>query len=279
MPIITISRGSYSRGKDVAEALAQRLNYSCVSRGVLLEASEEFSIPEFRLLRALHDAPSVFERFTNGKERFVSYIRSAFFNHVAKDNVVYHGLAGHFFLQDIGHAFKVRINAKMEDRVEEEVKREKCSADEARLSLKKDDEIRRQWSQYLYGKDTWNCSLYDMVLSIDAMTVDDAVDILAGVVQKGRYDATPESLDLLRERALLANITSQVVNLSPDTIVDVQDGIVTLSNLGGSLGYDEEIRRQTTERLMQSFDLRGVVFQEPLKAKKDYVNTFYNLDL
>ena len=279
MAIITISRGSYSRGKEVAEALAQRLNYTCVSRGILLEASEEFSIPEIRLLKALRDAPSVFDRFTNGKERYISYIRSTFFNHMVNDNVVYHGLAGHFFLQDIGHAFKVRINARMEDRIKAEVERENCSADEARANLKKNDESRRQWSLYLYGKDTWNCSLYDMVLTIDSMTVDDAVDILAGLVQKGRYDATPESLELLREQALLANITSQVVNFSPETTVEVNDGVVTLSNLGGGLSDDEEIRRQTTERLIRSFGLKDVIFEEPVKAKKDYVNTFYNLDL
>jgi hypothetical protein len=49
MPIITISRGSHSRGKCVAEKLAQRLQYGCVSREVLLEASEEFNIPEISL--------------------------------------------------------------------------------------------------------------------------------------------------------------------------------------------------------------------------------------
>ncbi len=113
--IITISRGSYSRGKEVAEALAQRLGYECVSRDILLETCEEFSIPEIRLVKALHDAPSILERFGHGKERYISYFRAAFLNHMAKDNVVYHGLAGHFFLQDISHVFKVRIIAKMDD--------------------------------------------------------------------------------------------------------------------------------------------------------------------
>jgi cytidylate kinase len=279
MAIITISRGSYSRGKEVAEALAQRLNYLCVSRGILLEASEEFSVPEIKLLRALRDAPSVLDRLTHGKERYISYIRSTFLNHMVKDNVVYHGLAGHFFLQNIGHAFKVRINARMEDRIRLEMEREKCSEDEARTALKKADEDRRQWSLYLYGKDTCNCDLYDMVLSIDSMTVEDAVDILAGVVEKGRYDATPESVELLREQALLANIHAQIVNFSPETTVDIHDGVVTLSNLDGGLSNDEEIRRQTTNRLVRSFGLKDVVFDESLKAKKDYVNTFYNLDL
>jgi len=62
--IITISRGSYSRGKEVAEALAKKLSYECVSRDILLEASEEFNIPELRLVKALHDAPSILERLS-----------------------------------------------------------------------------------------------------------------------------------------------------------------------------------------------------------------------
>ena len=31
MPVITISRGSYSHGKEVAEKLCARLGYKCVS--------------------------------------------------------------------------------------------------------------------------------------------------------------------------------------------------------------------------------------------------------
>ena len=50
MPIITISRGSYSRGKAVAEKLAAKLGYELVSRDVLLEASDEFNIPEIKLI-------------------------------------------------------------------------------------------------------------------------------------------------------------------------------------------------------------------------------------
>ena len=97
-PVITISRGSYSRGKEVAEKVASELGYECISRDILLEASEEFNIPELRLVRALHDAPSVLERFTHGRERYVSYIRKALLQRIRKDNVVYHGLAGHYFL-------------------------------------------------------------------------------------------------------------------------------------------------------------------------------------
>ena len=79
MAIVTISRGSYSRGKEVAEALADKLGYECVSRDILLETCEEFSIPETRLVKALHDAPSILDRFSHGRERYISYFRAAFF--------------------------------------------------------------------------------------------------------------------------------------------------------------------------------------------------------
>ena len=123
MSIITISRGSYSRGKEVAEKLAQALGYECISREILLEASEKFNIPEIKLVRAIHDAPSILERITYGKERYVAYLRAALLKHVQKDHVVYHGLAGHFFLQGIPHVLKVRIIADLEDRVQEEAAR------------------------------------------------------------------------------------------------------------------------------------------------------------
>ena len=78
MGIITISRGSFSRGKEVAEKLASRLGYECLSRDVLLETSKEFNIDEIKLIRAIHDAPSIFDRFKHGKERYVLFIREAF---------------------------------------------------------------------------------------------------------------------------------------------------------------------------------------------------------
>ncbi|GAB6190445.1 cytidylate kinase-like family protein [Desulfocastanea catecholica] len=279
MAIITISRGSYSRGKEVAEALAKRLGYSCVSRDILLETCEEFSIPEIKLVKALHDAPSVLERYSHGRERYMSYFRAAFLSHMSKDNIVYHGLAGHFFLQDISHVLKVRIIASMEDRVKEEMKRENCSAEEARYTLKKDDAERQKWSLSLYGKDTLNCNLYDMVLHIGTMTVDDVVDVLAAMVEKGRFNATPESVALLQKKTLLANIHAKIVNISPRATVDIEDGVVTLSNLEGGLKNDQELRRKTAARLIETYGVKDVVFAKPIKAKKDYVNPFYNIDV
>ena len=75
MAIVTLSRGSYTRGREVAEKLAEKMNYELISREVLLEASDQFNIPEIKLERALHDPPSTLQRFFYGKQRYLAYIR------------------------------------------------------------------------------------------------------------------------------------------------------------------------------------------------------------
>ena len=55
MQIITISRGSFSHGKEIAEKVAERLGYDCVSREILVEASQYFNVSEEELLESIHD--------------------------------------------------------------------------------------------------------------------------------------------------------------------------------------------------------------------------------
>ena len=204
MSIITISRGSYSRGKEVAEKLAQDLGYQCLSRDILLEASERYNIPEIKLIRAIHDAPSILERFTYSKEAYVAYIRAALLRQVQKDNLVYHGLAGHFLLQALPHVLKVRIIADLQNRVQEEMKRENISAEEARRILLKDDEERRKWSKNLYGIDTWDPSLYDLVIDVKCIPVNAAVDLIKCTLQGPCFQSTPETQKLVDEMSLAA---------------------------------------------------------------------------
>jgi cytidylate kinase len=229
MAIITISRGSYSKGKDVAEKTAQRLGYELVAREILLEASDLFNIPEIKLVRALHDAPRVLHRFTYGKERYIAHIKAAFLEHMRKDNIVYHGLAGHFFLGDVSHVLKVRILADIEDRVALEMERENIGEAEARQVLKKDDEERRRWSLHLYGIDTWDASLYDMVLHIDKLKVDDCVDAICDLASREKFEATDQSRQALGDLLLAARVEAEVVEIQPGVKVAANKGVVSLT--------------------------------------------------
>lgn len=216
----------YSRGETIATQLAAKLGYECLSREVLLEASKEFNIPEVKLVRAIHDAPSVLDRFTYGKEKYIAYIQAAVLKHVRKDNVVYHGLAGHFFLQNISHALKVRIIADLEDRVQREMAREGISRKEALRILKSDDEERKKWSRHLYGIDTADPNLYDLVIHIGRIKVEDAVEIIMDTVRLPQFQTTLASQRTLENMALAAEVKAVLVGVKPDIEASAEEGVV-----------------------------------------------------
>ena len=199
MGIVTISRGSYSRGIEIAEKLAKKLGYECISREVLLEASKEFNIPEVKLVHAIEDAPSVFDHIKDGKRRYVAFIREAFLEYIQKDNIVYHGFAGHFFTKEIPNILKVRIIANLDFRVKVLMERENISEEKARKLLYKIDVERRKWSMFLYGIDTNSTELYDVILHIDCLQVDGAVNFIYDLAKRPCFQTTEESQNKLKE--------------------------------------------------------------------------------
>lgn len=279
MSIITISRGSYSRGKEIAEKLASRLGYECLSRDILLEASAEFNIPELKLIRALHDAPTILDRFRDGQRHYINYIRSALLQHILKDNIVYHGLAGHYFLKDIPHVLKIRIIADMEDRVKEEMLRAKISEKEALYILQKDDDERRKWGLQLYGIDTWDSRLYDIVFHIKTLTIDDAVDMIAETIKKPIYQTTPGSRKLLIDTALAAKVQAVLTYLAPMVTVTADDGVVRVGNI-----YEKQVAGAVTldriKKIVGEIDgVKDIIINLISKKEKPgHINPFYNME-
>jgi cytidylate kinase len=224
MAIVTISRGSYSHGKEVAEILAGKLGYTCISREIILEASKHFNIPEIKLIRAIDDAPSLLDRFTYGKERYVAFIREALLHHFQKDNVVYHGFAGQFLVPDVSHVLKVRILAEMAARVRKEMAAAGLSPAEARANLEKDDEERQRWSHHLYGIDIRDLSLYDLAVHIKTITTDGAVDLIYEAVRQPGFQTTAASQKAMDTLFLASQVQAALVQEIPAAQVEVEEG-------------------------------------------------------
>jgi len=229
MAVITISRGSYSKGKEVAEKVAARLAYRCLSREVMLDASENYHIPETKMRKAIHDAPSVLERFVGrDKARFVTYYQSALARNVQKDNVVYHGLAGHLLLKGIPHVLKVRIIADLDERVRDEMERERIPKQEALRLILRDDQERRKWTQSLFGVDPGDSALYDLVIHIHKLTVADAVDFICQAANLPQFRTTKESQRKMDDLALASHVKAALVHDDPDLVVKSEFGNILI---------------------------------------------------
>lgn len=192
MPIITISRGSCGHGKKIAEKVAQRLGYECVSREDIIKASNHRDVSRVELFRAAHGGPSALRRIAWGKQRYVAHVRKAVLDRLGEDNVVYHGFVGHLFVPGVSHVLKVRIVADIGQRVYEEISRKAVSAARARKSLEKDDEARIKWSRYIYGVDMSDPKHYDLVLPMKSKSIDEAVEIISQAA-RGPPSSPPRS--------------------------------------------------------------------------------------
>jgi cytidylate kinase len=259
MSIVTISKVSYSRGTEIAEKVAEQLGYECVSREVLIEASEDFDVPEVKLLHAFRDAPLFRDRFTFRKEIYIAYVQAALLAHLQKNNVVYHGLAGHYLVRGVSHVLKVRIIDSIEARVRslmerEEVfqqaviamtgapgldlegleKRRGVSEDEALHILEESDKARRQWGLHLYGIDTNDPSQYDLVVHIHKLSAGDAADLICTAARSESLQATAESQQSLDDLLLGARVKARLIKQYPRVNVLAKAGDVYVGLEGGS---------------------------------------------
>lgn len=223
MAVISISSGLSGKGKEIADRLAKDLGYETVSREVLLKASEQFNIPEIKLTRAIENAPTILDRFSYGKEKYVAYIRNAILARLERDNVIYRGLAGHFFLQGISHVLKVQIVSRLEDRIKKEMTEHNTGHDTAKKMIQKDDDERRKWSQHLYKVDPQDPNLYDLVINLENVTEDEAVEIIKHTLGLQSFKSTDASRKQFADRLLESKVMANLVEVYPTAQVHVVD--------------------------------------------------------
>ena len=253
MSIVIISRGPYSPGQEVAKRVAEPLGYEYLSREILMEASEEFDVSEIKLLRALRDAPSIFDHLTSGKERYMAYIETTMLEHLRKDNVVYNGLDGHYFVRGIAHVLKARILGNMEDRLKIIMERERVfeqaasamngveghqyklpkshrdiTKDKALRFLEDLDDARRKWGLLHYGIEPGDPKLYDLLIQINRYSTNDAAEIICRTVKLPHFKTTQESQKALDNLVLNAQVKSSIIHKWPNIEVSSDDGNVVI---------------------------------------------------
>lgn len=261
MAIITISRGSHSRGREVAEKIAKKLGYECISREVILEASEDFNVPEVMLLQAVYNAPTVFQRFMYGKERYHAFIEAALLKQFRKNNIVYHGFAGHFFVRNVPHVLKVRIIANFEDRIRLVMSKEGITRKDAIKFLEKLDEERVKWSEFFYGIDIRNPDLYDLLININKLSTDDAADIIYNTVSLKTFETTPESQQIVEDLYIAALVRGLMIDKYPDTEISAKDGVVSVYVRAQEVLKEE--KKKDIESLVSSVQgVKGVKVQK-----------------
>ena len=217
MSVVTISRGSFSGGKMLAECLASRLAYRCIDRDVIVERAAARGVSQDELLDALLKPPTFLDRFRHKRYLYLALIQAALAQEVRTGKVVYHGNAGHLLLKGAAPVLRVRIIAPLEFRLATVESRLKLSPQEGLAYINKVDEGRRKWTEFLYGVNWEDPALYDLVINLEHMTVEEACNILEAVVTKHKcFQFTSDCQAAMDGLALASQVRAELA-VDPST--------------------------------------------------------------
>ncbi|MGA2874356.1 MAG: cytidylate kinase-like family protein [Nitrososphaerales archaeon] len=249
MTIITISRGSFSGGQNLAECVSQKLGYRCVSREVLAQATKDYGVEEEILSKALTEKPGILERMAAERSHYIAYIRAALINEVKDGNIVYHGNAGHFLLRDVPQVLKVRVVASMEYRIDAAMTRNHLGREEAIRYIEKKDEERASWTRFLYHVDWRNPDLYDMIINLDRMSLESACKLVCDAASLDEFKAPTDweevLANLIQGSQVRAAIAMNKETGKSDRAVEIEanSGVITIKGVIDSWKDAEKIEQ------------------------------------
>lgn len=193
MAIITISRGSLSGGRALAECLSSRLGYPTVGREVLQEAAEALGASEEAFRGRFETTPGLWSRLTQDREKYILAVQTALAEWCTRGDLVYHGLSGQHLLKGLPGIFRVRLIAPLDRRVQALIaSHPQMTVSQAEAFIKDVDQDRARWVKIMYGADVNDPNLYDLIINLETHTVDSACDTVATAVAQPRFQITDE---------------------------------------------------------------------------------------
>ncbi|MFZ0960193.1 MAG: cytidylate kinase family protein [Terriglobia bacterium] len=223
MSVITISRGSFSGGKTLAECLADKLGYRCIGRETIVERAAASGVSHEELLAALLKPPGFLERFQHKRYQYLTLFQAALAEEVKDGKVVYHGNAGHLMLKGAAPVLRIRIIAPIEMRLAMVQERLKLTGDEALDYIRKMDEGRKRWTQFLYGVDWEDPALYDLVLNLEHMDIEEACEVIDALARTRKcFELTPECRAELGNLAVAGRVRAALVMNSRTSHLEVE---------------------------------------------------------
>jgi cytidylate kinase len=235
MPIITIYRGAFTAGEEIAKGVAQALGYRCVSREALIEASRSYDISEAKLNDVLDRDPHWWERWLENLRPYRVILQAAMCKVAQGGNLVYHGHIGHELFPGIRHVLKVMLTAPAEVRIKQVQSQRGLNEAEARSYIDKMDEARSRRLLALFGTDWRDITRYDLALNVAQLGVDGATRVIVETARLERYQPTAASRQEFENLAIASLVKAELM-ISPSfrnlgITVNVNKGEVQLSGV------------------------------------------------
>ncbi|WDP92332.1 MAG: cytidylate kinase family protein [Desulfobacter sp.] len=241
MAIITISRGTFGGGKAVAQAVAERLDYNCISREIIVgEAARAFDMPEKALNDSILKAPGPLGLKTNRIISNVRFLRAALIEKGRDNKMVYHGYGGHLLLKGMPNLLTVKVVAGMDYRISHAMENEGFTKEEALAHIIEMDKNRDHWARAVWGVEQADNTCFDLMVNLDQISVEGAADVIVRAAREPAFQETEAHRQKLEDELIVSRIWARIIKNKPTRFVQIHlyanKGQVTIT---GDLGSNK----------------------------------------
>ena len=186
-PDIVISRDPGSGGRVIARRLARKLGWQLLDKNILSELANKLHIPEKEFAKIDEHSRNWFADSFNmlfnpnyvSDIRYLKHLKQLLMKNAKDGDVVIVGRgANHVIPAD--KCLRVRITASFDKRVNNTVKHEKLSREEAYHRVKNVENKRNSFIQQYFGCQPCNPAHFDIVVNTDNLDLKQARDIIIG---------------------------------------------------------------------------------------------------
>ncbi len=199
--VVTINREMGSGGRSVGRKLAERLNVKYYDKAVIEGLTKKFgttadSIENMKAQKASwwNNIDQFFKdnQFTDlveqdnlmTNENVVKAEKEILFDLAKEGSCVVAGRSGFLVFKDTPNHLSIFIQASMESRIERVMRRQNLSRKDAIAAIEKVDEGRENFIKKNAKTTRYDSRNYDIVLRMDGLTEDDAVEIIMNYIDR-----------------------------------------------------------------------------------------------
>jgi len=195
MYFITFSRKMGTNGSEIARRVADFYDTEAIE-----EAAQEMGF--LKDVKEIDEkAPSLFQRFFSQQtEIHLDRLHSVIYELATRGSAVFLGRGSHMLLRSFKCALHTRVTASLEKRIENLVKRG-WHREVAIRAIEKSDHERGAFIEFAFRVDWDDPEFYDLVLNMDNLTIDLAVDTVLHIANSEEIKA--RSVDAMKSLEMM----------------------------------------------------------------------------
>ncbi|MEA3548402.1 MAG: response regulator [Thermodesulfobacteriota bacterium] len=271
MPSIALFFSKFTNEDQIRDKLASELDLSVVSdEDIINDICNKNLARKSNLEHCLYKKTSVFNKFTLERELNAAHLKFAMAESLMqKQNMLYHGFTSVLIPHEVTHVLKVLIIDNKKLRLQKAAA-EGVSEKEADRLIKSSDLSAHDWTNFLYQREAFDPSLFDIVIPVGQKNADEVVAVIKKNFNKTTVLETKNSIQAVKDFALTAQVEHALLSKGQKVGVETHDSHVSLKVNKSAFSFS-----MLTKKLTSIVDSVPGIKEVQVLRGKEYMTSVY----